>query len=518
MYTTHIILQLKKSEEKFLNIYKETLKKELEKHGLSDKIGVITNLNKDNFQQNKMTILPDNIMYSCIIVNDIPKIIKEFFVEKKVKADELSFKEIIYDPFKRRVAKEGNKILLANSEIIDPKSIDDYIKKDGYKSLEKTFIKGRAYVLKQIEISKLRGRGGAAFPVIKKWEGALNNKGKKYLVINADEGEPGTFKDRVIMEDDPHRLIEGIIISSYVLGVDKAYIYIRGEYYSSIEKLKIAISQAKEKGLLGKNILNSNFDLEIEIKIGAGSYVCGEETALIESLEGNRGKPRYKPPFPVEKGLWNKPTIVNNVETISNIPTIVKIGGENFSKIGTENCTGTKLFTILGNVNYPCIAEIEFGITLKELIYDFARGMKEGKKFKAALVGGAAGGVLSSKYLDIKLDYDIFKENGFTLGSGAILVMNEDVDLIDILSSIIKFFRHESCGKCIPCTLGTKTLEKYIEKILSKKAIQADLDKMLKVALTMKNVAFCELGKSLYLPIHNIMEDFKEDFNNYLLK
>jgi len=335
---------------------------------------------------------------------------------------------------------------------------------------------------------------------------------QKYVVINADEGEPGTFKDRLIMEGDPHKLLEGIMIASYAVGATKAYIYIRGEYKLCIERLHKAIDQANEYGLLGKNIFESGFDLEIEIKIGAGAYVCGEETALIESMEGNRGTPRSKPPFPGVEGAWKRPTVVNNVETITNVPAIIKNGASWFKSFGVVGCTGTKVYTMMGDVNMPGLCEVDMGTELRTIINEFGGGMKEGRKFKAALVGGAAGVFLPDKLLDVKMDFNSLHEYAAVLGSGAILIMNEEVDMVDMLWSVIRFFRHESCGKCSPCAKGNEILYKLINNIRNGEGKEEDLDMMIHISEVMNKSSFCALGQSLLMPVKSAIENFREDF------
>ncbi|MDD3236363.1 MAG: NADH-quinone oxidoreductase subunit NuoF [Candidatus Cloacimonetes bacterium] len=408
----------------------------------------------------------------------------------------------------------ANRIVLRNSGIIDPENIDDYIGAGGYEAWEKALTQMKpADIVAEVKKSGLRGRGGAGFPAGVKWSfTAPIDAPQKYVVVNADEGEPGTFKDRLIMEGDPHQLLEGIMICARAIGATKAYIYIRGEYKLCISRLELAIKQAKEYGILGTNIFESGFDLDVMIKLGAGAYVCGEETALIESLEGNRGNPRWKPPFPGVKGLWQAPTVVNNVETLANVPFIIAKGADEFLKYGTPECTGTKVYTILGDVAHPGLCEVDMGTTLRTIINEYAGGMKKGFRFKAALVGGAAGVILPDRMLDVKMDFSSLNQYAAVLGSGAILVMNEHQSIVDMLWSILRFFRHESCGKCSPCKNGTQQLYRLITKIKKGDGTMDDVELMQTIAETMLNTSFCALGQSPIMAIRSAIENFRDEF------
>ncbi len=406
------------------------------------------------------------------------------------------------------------RILLDNFGEIDPESIDDYIRSGGYEGLRKALSMDPSAVIEEVKNSCLRGRGGAGFPAGLKWSFTAPLKGEKFVLCNADEGEPGTFKDRPLMEGDPHKVIEGMAIAGYAIGAVKGHIYIRGEYYRSIERIKKAIEQAESKGFLGKSIMNSGFNFSIDVSIGAGSYVVGEETALIESLEGHRGNSRVKPPFPGQKGIWQVPTIVNNVETLANIPSIIKKGAGWFKSFGTEKSPGTKIFVLSGKVKNPGIVEVPMGTTLKTLIYDFGGGIKDGKRFKAALLGGAAGAFVNEKMLDVKMDYENLLANGAVLGSGAIMVMDEDDSLFDVLKNQVEFFLHESCGKCIPCRAGNATILKLLNNIEKKKNLKGnEWDIILQAARTMKETSLCALGQSAILPISSLLDKFPEELN-----
>jgi len=392
---------------------------------------------------------------------------------------------------------------------INPESISDYENTDGFSALRKTLSSKPKDILKEVEKSGLRGRGGAGFPsgLKQRFTAESTNMQKvKYVVCNADEGEPGTFKDRIIMETDPFALIEGIIIAAYIIDARFGYVYIRGEYHKSIECLRNAISVAYKHGYLGKNILNSGFDFDIKISLGAGSYLCGEELTLLESLEGKRGYPRIKPPFPAEKGLWGKPTLVNNVETFVHLPFIVKNGHESYASIGTNESKGTKIFCVSGHVNKGGPHELPMGITLKSLIFDHAGGMKEGYTFKGALLGGAAGTFVDETALDTPMAYETLKSIGATLGSGAVIVIDDKTDLHKFMLSILEFFKHESCGKCVPCRIGTSLLlNKWKEEKLSK----IEFDFMLEEAFYMAKTSLCPLGQSPILPIKSFFNYFK---------
>ncbi|MCB5230039.1 MAG: NADH-quinone oxidoreductase subunit NuoF [Candidatus Cloacimonas sp.] len=489
----------------------QALRNELRKNNLVDEINVLETGSLGFFDQGVcMVVYPDNVVYGNITLALIPEIVEEHLVKGRVVKGlvlEESIKKDIPLDYDRR-------IVLQNSGIINPDEIYDYLGRGGYEAWEKVLLNMTPEeVVQTVKDSGLRGRGGAGFPTGLKWSftAPLEDK-QKYVVINADEGEPGTFKDRLIMEGDPHQLIEGTMIAARAIGASKAFIYVRGEYKLCISRLRNAIKQAEEYGLLGENILGSGFNLSIDIRVGAGAYVCGEETALIESMEGNRGTPRSKPPFPGQKGFWQHPTVVNNVETITNVPSIIKNGAAWYKAIGTPECPGTKVFTILGDVSVPGLCEVEMGTTLRTIINKYGGGMKKGSKFKAALVGGAAGVFLSDKMLDVKMDFHNLAEYKAVLGSGAILVINDSMSLLDMLESIVIFFRHESCGKCAPCPNGYEQLYKIIKTIKRGKATEEDLNNMLLIAETMNATSFCALGQSALLPVKSALEMFREDF------
>ncbi|MFA5464802.1 MAG: NADH-quinone oxidoreductase subunit NuoF [Candidatus Cloacimonadales bacterium] len=457
-----------------------------------------------------MSIYPENSIYIKVKIEDIDEIINEHLIKGR------ELKRLLYN--KEAVEKYNynyeNRIVLDNSGLIDPENIEEYLAVGGYEAWEKALTKMTPNdVIDEVKKSGLRGRGGAGFPTGLKWSfTAPIESDEKLIVVNADEGEPGTFKDRLIMEGDPHKLLEGVMLAAYAVGANLGYVYIRGEYRLCISRIKKAIEQCKEYGILGDNIFNTGFNMDILIKIGAGAYVCGEETALIESMEGFRGTPRTKPPFPGVKGAWQKPTVVNNVETLSNIPFIIKNGADEYLKHGPADSPGTKVYTIMGDVAYPGLCEVDMGVTLREIIDQYGGGIREGKKFKAALVGGAAGVFLPDKLLDVKMDYTSLKEYSAVLGSGAILVIGDDFSIVEMLYAVIRFFRHESCGKCSPCSKGTQELFIIINRIRNGFGKKDDLDKMLLLADTMLHTSFCALGQSLIMPIKSALDNYMDEF------
>lgn len=406
------------------------------------------------------------------------------------------------------------RILLANCGVIDPEDIESYQKAGGYEALRKVLsAKTPEEVIAEIEASGLRGRGGAAFPTGLKWKFTRQAKGdEKYIVCNADEGEPGTFKDRMLLEDDPHRVLEGLIIAGFAIGAKNGYIFIRGEYVLSISRVEKAIKQAKEKGFLGEDILGSGFSYRVQVRVGAGAYICGEETALFAAIEGKRGIPRLKPPFPPTAGLWQKPTAINNVETLANVPVIINRGAEWYASLGTESSKGIKIFCISGAVRSPGLYEAPFGVTLRHLIYDQAGGMKENKPIKAILCGGAASGFLSSEHLDVIVDYQALAPLGSGVGSGAIMVFPEGVDIVDIVRQNARFFLHESCGACIPCRVGSKQVYDILSRLVKGEGQEEDIDLLVDLAETMKVSSRCGLGMASPTPLLTAIRYFREDF------
>ncbi len=409
------------------------------------------------------------------------------------------------------------RIVLENCGHIDPARLDQAVAAGAYGAIQK-ILKAEtppSDVIDAVKRSGLRGRGGAGFPTGTKWSFTASGE-TKYIVCNADEGEPGTFKDRLILEGDPHRVLEGMMIAGYAVGASKGYVYIRGEYEQSIARIRKAIDDARRAGYLGDRVLGSAFSFDIEIKKGAGAYVCGDETALLESMEGKRGYPRIKPPYPGSVGFWDKPTVVNNVETLANVPPIILRGADAFRSVGTAKSPGTKVYLLIGLVRKPGAVEAPMGTSLRSLLEDFAGGVRGGKPFKGALVGGAAGAFVGPSALDMTMDFDGPKEHGAVLGSGAILVLDEDASVVELLHEVLRFFQHESCGQCVPCRVGSRVLVTLSQRIVSGCGTPDDLDRLVEVAKTMQVGSLCPLGQSPILPVNTAIETFREEFDTRL--
>ncbi len=407
--------------------------------------------------------------------------------------------------------------LLKNIGIPNSHKIEVYIKNEGYKALPKALDLKPQEIIEMVKKSGLRGRGGAGFPTGMKWGFAATDPNKpKYLLCNADEGEPGTFKDRPILEQDPHLLIEGMVISAYAIGAEKGYIYIRGEYPKAAQILEGAVDEAYKKGYLGRNILHKGFNFDLHVHKGAGAYICGEETALIESIEGDRGHPRVKPPFPANVGVWGKPTVVNNVETLANVPWIVFKGSDWFASIGGSGGTGPKLYCVSGHVNKPGVYELPMGITLRELIYEHGGGVRGNRKIKAIIPGGISAPVLTPDTLDVKMDFDSVAKAGSMLGSAAVIVMDETTCMVKIAWRAMKFFEHESCGKCTPCREGTTWLSKILERIEKGAGREEDIDLMLDICDNIKGKTLCPLGDGATGPVLSTIKNFREEYDAHI--
>jgi NADH-quinone oxidoreductase subunit F len=410
------------------------------------------------------------------------------------------------------------KVLLKNIGTPNSEHIDSYLKNNGYRALEQA-LKNLVpeEVVDIVRRSGLRGRGGAGFPTGMKWQFcASDNKTPKYVICNADEGEPGTFKDRILLEQDPHAILEGMALAGYAIGAEEGLIYIRGEYIYALRRLQTAIEQARERGFLGRRILGSDFSFDIKLFLGAGAYICGEETALLDSLEGKAGRSRIKPPFPVNEGLWQRPTSVNNVETLGNIPHIILNGPEWFKGLGTAECPGTKIFAISGHVNKPGNYELPMGVTLKELIYEYAGGIRNGKEFKAVLPGGASSPCLTSENLSIMMDFNSLAAAGSMLGSGAVIVMDHTTCLVGASLAIVRFFRHESCGRCTPCREGTYWIVRLLERIMTGVAQTNEIDLILSLGQNMRASCFCPLGLAAQGAVLSFIEKFRDEFEGHI--
>ncbi|AEF82914.1 NADH-quinone oxidoreductase subunit NuoF [Leadbettera azotonutricia] len=410
------------------------------------------------------------------------------------------------------------RVVLRNCGVINPENIDEYIAREGYLGLEKVLFQWTPeQTIEEMKVSGLRGRGGAGFPTWMKWDFARKAPGDvKYVICNADEGDPGAYMDRSTIEGDPHSVIEGMITAGKAIGSHQGFVYIRAEYPLAIERLKIAIRQAQEYGLLGKDILGSGFDFDIEIRLGAGAFVCGEETALIKSIEGNRGMPVPKPPFPANKGLWQKPTIINNVETLANVPVITNKGGAWLAKIGTEKSKGTKVFALTGKIKNSGLVEVPMGTTLREIIFEIGGGIKGGKKFKGVQTGGPSGGILTEALLDTPIDFDTLVKNGSMMGSGGMIVMDEDDCVVDVARFYMEFCVDESCGKCSPCRIGTSQLLAILDKIAGGNGTEADLEKLETIGKAMSKASLCALGQTAPNPTLSTVKNFREEYLEHI--
>ena len=462
-------------------------------------------------------IMPDNTFYAEVTPDDVDEIVAKDLITnetvKKLLYKDPITKETIQNSDQINFYKKQRKIALRNCGSINPEDIDDYIYHQGYKALEKAVRMTSQEVVDIIKDSGLRGRGGGGFSTGLKWQFALNNKAdQKYVVCNADEGDPGAFMDRAILEGDPHSVVEAMAICGYAIGANKGLVYIRAEYPLAVKILQMAIKAAKERGLLGKNIFNSGFDFDIEIKYGAGAFVCGEETALIHSMEGKRGEPTTKPPFPAESGYWGKPTNVNNVETFANIPFIINDEEGVFKNMGTKNSPGTKVFALAGKINNIGLIEIPMGTTLREVIYEIGGGIKGGKAFKAVQTGGPSGGCLTAKDLDTPIDFDTLKEKGSMMGSGGMIVMDEDDCMVSVSKFYLDFTVDESCGKCTPCRVGNLRLLELLEKITSGNGTDEDLDKLQELSHVIKDTSLCGLGQTAPNPVLSTMHNFWDEY------
>ena len=463
-------------------------------------------------------ILPDNTFYVQVTPDDAKIIVEEHIVKgrkvKKLLYKDPGTKETIEDSKHMDFYKKQMRIALRNCGFIDPTNIDEYIARDGYHALGMALTEWTPeQVIDAIKKSGLRGRGGGGFPTGLKWEFARKSSSdKKYVVCNADEGDPGAFMDRSILEGDPHSIIEAMAICGYAIGADEGKVYIRAEYPLAIQRLKKAMKDAEEYGLLGNHILGTDFHFHIEIKYGAGAFVCGEETALIHSMEGERGEPTTKPPFPAESGYWGKPTNVNNVETFANIPIILLKGADWFKKIGTEKSPGTKVFALAGKVNNVGLIEVPMGITLREVIFDIGGGIKDGKKFKAVQTGGPSGGCLTEKDLDTPIDFDTLLTKGSMMGSGGMIVMDEDDCMPSVAKFYLEFTEEESCGKCTPCRVGTKRLSEVLKKITAGQGTMEHLQELKRLSVVIQETALCGLGQTAPNPILSTLNNFEEEY------
>ena len=496
----------------------ETLKTELVNQGLENEVQVIMTGCFGFCEKGPIVkVLPDNTFYTEVKSADAKEIVAEHIVKGR-KVNRLLYtdpksKEHISDSKHMGFYKKQIRIALRNCGVINPENIDEYIARDGYQALGKVIEMGAQAAIDELKKSGLRGRGGGGFPTGLKWEFASKNHAdQKYVICNADEGDPGAFMDRSILEGDPHSIIEAMTINGYCIGATKGLVYIRAEYPLAIKRLLTALEQAREFGLLGKDVLGSGFDFDIEIRYGAGAFVCGEETALIHSMEGERGEPTVKPPFPAESGYLGKPSNVNNVETYANIPVIFLKGHEWFASIGTEKSKGTKVFALAGKINNVGLIEVPMGITLREVIYEIGGGIKDGKKFKAVQTGGPSGGCLTEKHLDTPIDYDNLIASGSMMGSGGMIVMDEDDCMVSVAKFYLDFTVEESCGKCSPCRIGNKRLYELLERISQGKGTMEDIDRLHNLGEVIKDTSLCGLGQTSPNPVLSTLDNFYEEY------
>ena len=497
----------------------ETLKEEIKKAGLEQEVSVVqTGCHGLCALGPIMIVYPDASFYSMVKVEDIPEIVQEHLLKGRV-VTRLLYQETVTPAGVKALIdtdfyKKQHRIALRNCGIINPEVIEEYIGTGGYAALGKVLTEMTPDdVIQCLLDSGLRGRGGGGFPTGLKWKLAKQNEAdQKYVCCNADEGDPGAFMDRSVLEGDPHAVLEAMAIAGYAIGANQGYIYVRAEYPIAVERLNIAINQAREYGLLGKDIFGSGFDFDIELRLGAGAFVCGEETALMTSIEGNRGEPRPRPPFPALKGLFQKPTILNNVETYANIPQIIVNGPEWFASMGTEKSKGTKVFALGGKIHNTGLVEIPMGTTLREIVEEIGGGVPNGKKFKAAQTGGPSGGCIPAEHLDIPIDYDNLLSIGSMMGSGGLIVMDEDTCMVDIAKFFLEFTVDESCGKCTPCRIGTRRMLEILEKITKGQATMEDLDKLEELCYHLQSNSLCALGQTAPNPVLSTLRYFRDEY------
>ena len=471
-----------------------------------------------------MVVYPEGAFYSRVTVEDVPEIVSEHLLKGRI-VKRLLYQETVVDDNTTKSLNETTfyakqmRIALRNCGVINPENIDEYIAQDGYAALGKVLTEMTPQeVIDLVLASGLRGRGGAGFPTGRKWQFAANSKAEqKYACCNADEGDPGAFMDRSVLEGDPHSVLEAMAIAGYAIGANQGYIYIRAEYPIAVKRLQIAIEQAREYGLLGKNIFDSGFDFDIDIRLGAGAFVCGEETALMTSIEGKRGEPRVRPPFPAVKGLFGVPTVLNNVETYANIPQIILKGADWFRSIGTEKSPGTKVFALGGKITNTGLVEVPMGTTLREVVEEIGGGVPGGHTFKAAQTGGPSGGCIPAEHFDVPIDYDNLIAIGSMMGSGGLIVMDEDTCMVDIAKFFLEFTVDESCGKCTPCRIGTKRLYEMLDKITRGEGTLEDLDKMEELCYHIKSNSLCGLGQTAPNPVLSTLKYFREEYEAHVV-
>ena len=499
---------------------RQALEKELAANDLQDEIKIVTTGCFGLCALGPvMIVYPDGTFYSMVKPEDIPEIVEEHLLKGRPVA-RLEYHEktgdhhVVTSLSETNFYKKQKRVALRNCGVIDPEKIEEYIAMDGYQALGKVLTEMTPdQVIQTILDSGLRGRGGGGFPTGRKWQFARNSvSDKKYVVCNADEGDPGAFMDRSVLEGDPHAVLEAMAIAGYAIGADEGYIYVRAEYPIAVHRLQIAIAQARENGLLGKDIFGTGFNFDIQLRLGAGAFVCGEETALLTSIEGNRGEPRPRPPFPAVKGLFGKPTIINNVETYANICQIILNGPEWFASMGTEKSKGTKVFALGGKITNTGLVEIPMGTTLREVVEEIGGGVPNGKKFKAAQTGGPSGGCIPAEHIDVPIDYDNLIAIGSMMGSGGLIIMDEDTCMVDMAKFFLEFTVDESCGKCTPCRVGTRRLLEILEKITSGNGTMEDIDRMEELCYYLKENSLCALGQTAPNPVLSTLKYFRDEY------
>ena len=503
----------------------EEFEKQLKEAGLENEVKVITTGCFGLCERGPIAVVyPEGTFYSHLTVKDVKEIVSEHILKGRF-VNRLLYKDPESDSFIHSLSdtdfyKKQKRIALRNCGIINPEEIDEYIAFDGYKALGTCLTKMKPEeVIQTLLDSGLRGRGGAGFPTGLKWKFAAASEGPvKYVCCNADEGDPGAFMDRSVLEGDPHSIIEAMAIAGYSIGANQGYIYVRAEYPIAVRRLKIAIAQAKEYGLIGNNILGTGFDFDLEIRLGAGAFVCGEETALMTSIEGHRGEPRPRPPFPAVKGLFQKPTILNNVETYANIPWIINNGADKFAEMGAEKSKGTKVFALGGKITNTGLVEVPMGTTLREVIEEIGGGVPDGKKFKAAQTGGPSGGCIPASLIDTPLDYESMAAIGSIIGSGGLIVMDEDNCMVDIAKFFLEFTMDESCGKCSPCRIGTKRMYEILDKISNGTGTPEDIDTLEELAEHIKGNSLCGLGQTAPNPVISTIKHFRDEYTAHVVE
>jgi NADH:ubiquinone oxidoreductase subunit F (NADH-binding)/Pyruvate/2-oxoacid:ferredoxin oxidoreductase delta subunit len=520
-FRAHILVSVDPiSIEKGAHEIIDKLNDELVAQGLIDEIQVLETSRIGNPEEYgpDMMVYPEGVHYTNLKPEDIAFLVEEHFLKGRIvekhRVDHVEAEDEELGPPK---AKE-NRVVLRNCGKIDPENIEDYIAEDGYMALGKVISSMTPEeVIDEVLRSGLRGRGGAGFPAARKWQFARNAPGTpKYLLCNADEGDPGAFMNRRVLESDPHSVLEGMAIAAYAIGAESGYIYCRAEYPIAVRTLRIAIKQAKEMGLLGENILGTDFSFDIEVRMGAGAFVCGEETALIASIEGKRGEPSTRPPFPATCGLWQKPTNNNNVETYANVPQIIMKGADWFASMGTEKSKGTKTFALAGDVVNSGLIEVPMGITLREIIYEVGGGILNGKDFKAVQTGGPMGGCLPKEYLDLPVDYESLTQAGSMMGSGGMIVMDEDTCMVDIARFFMDFTQDESCGKCVPCRIGNKRILEILERICDGKGEDGDIEKLEMLCEEIMATSLCGLGQGAPNPVVSTLKHFRDEYEAHI--